>query len=294
MKSWMMQLWLQNHSEREWPDLSICQRGDACHVTVEEEHPHKESIEKMCSKGFFAKHDYIYVRMPVDEGREGNSASCPSKGTSEVSKTSRDNPVNEGPYATIHHVLSSNVCPEEKEADNCTKSRTLYGKKTRSPCCTPGFVAGYKRGHSDTCDAENFSSISCKATYSKVKEKKCNVLHYALYVRVGPLYACAHYGDNSLDQDLPTNDKPACCISQDGTGLGKYQNKKDDCIIYDKPATNLPGDSERNTKYQNKTRKMHQDDCTIYDKPINNEHNHRRNSTLLDLLHDPCTEVVYV
>ena len=237
MKSWLMQLWLQNHDKSEWPDLSICQTGNACHVADEKKHPDKESIEKMCSEGFFAKHNYIYVHMPVDEGREGTSASCPSKRI--LDKPSRDNPVPgnlKARLATTHH--------EE-------------------------------------------------ATCSEVKERECNVLHYTQLKPVRPAY-----DDNSLDQDFPTYAKPAACISEDETGLGKYQNKKD-CIISDKPATNLPEDSERNTKYQNTTGKMHQDECTIYsyDKPTANNdarQNHTRNSALLDLLHDPRVEAVYV
>ena len=61
MQSWMMQLWLNNHDEREWPDQPIYQPEDACHVTGAEEHPSKEDIEKMCSESFFTQHKYLYV-----------------------------------------------------------------------------------------------------------------------------------------------------------------------------------------------------------------------------------------
>ena len=59
MKSWIVQVWLRNHDKREWPDLSICQPHDACHVLDTEKHPDKQNIERMCSKGFFVKHGYI-------------------------------------------------------------------------------------------------------------------------------------------------------------------------------------------------------------------------------------------
>lgn len=61
MQSWMMQLWLNNHDKRDWPDQPIYQPEDACHVTGAEEHPSKEVIEKMCSESFFSQHKYLYV-----------------------------------------------------------------------------------------------------------------------------------------------------------------------------------------------------------------------------------------
>ena len=65
MKSWMMQLWLQNHSESEWPDLSISQ--DGAHVLNEGRHPSKQDIERMCSEDYFAKHNYRYNSSRLSE-----------------------------------------------------------------------------------------------------------------------------------------------------------------------------------------------------------------------------------
>jgi len=56
MTSWIMQLWLETHHESKWPDLSICQPDDACHVLDADEHPSRQNIERMCTKDFFAKH----------------------------------------------------------------------------------------------------------------------------------------------------------------------------------------------------------------------------------------------
>ena len=78
MKSWIMKLWLTKHDESEWPDLSICQPQDACHVTDSEHHPSKEVIEKMCSEDFFAKHEYKYVASTF--GIAGDDDNCPKVG----------------------------------------------------------------------------------------------------------------------------------------------------------------------------------------------------------------------
>ncbi|XP_022781529.1 uncharacterized protein LOC111322654 isoform X1 [Stylophora pistillata] len=61
MESWIMKLWLQNHDKSKWPDLSIRQPQDACHVTNSDQHPSSDVIEKMCSPDFFSKHEYKYV-----------------------------------------------------------------------------------------------------------------------------------------------------------------------------------------------------------------------------------------
>ena len=79
MKSWIMGSWLQSHDESEWPDLSICQTDDACHVTDMKSHPSKEEIENMCPDEFFAKHKYTYV--------DNKCLDCPKAGTYESSKS---------------------------------------------------------------------------------------------------------------------------------------------------------------------------------------------------------------
>ena len=82
MTSWIMELWMRNHDQSEWPELSIRQSDDACHVTDAKDHPPKEDIEKMCSEGFFLKHHYKYVdqsKLNVEE--EDYHASCSSEGS---------------------------------------------------------------------------------------------------------------------------------------------------------------------------------------------------------------------
>ena len=60
MKSWMMELWLKNYEKSKWPDLSIIQPEDACHVSIKDEN--QTAIEEMCSEGFFTVHGYRYVQ----------------------------------------------------------------------------------------------------------------------------------------------------------------------------------------------------------------------------------------
>lgn len=61
MTSWMMSLWLKHHEKSEWPDLSISQPEDACHVSIKDENQSERAIEEMCSEGFFTVHGYRYV-----------------------------------------------------------------------------------------------------------------------------------------------------------------------------------------------------------------------------------------
>ena len=82
MTSWIMELWMRNHDQSEWPELSIRQSDDACHVTDAKDHPPKEDIEKMCSEGFFLKHYYKYVDpSKLNAEEEDYHASCSSGGS---------------------------------------------------------------------------------------------------------------------------------------------------------------------------------------------------------------------
>ena len=75
-----MRSWLERHDENEWPDLTICQTEDACHVTDLESHPSEEVIEKMCSDEFFTKHKYKYVDVPsvtVRDDEDDVYSCCP-------------------------------------------------------------------------------------------------------------------------------------------------------------------------------------------------------------------------
>ena len=66
MNSWIMRRWLETHKKEEYPDLPITQENDAFHVLPKSRHPPEESIERMCSPGFFSQHKYKYHEEPVD------------------------------------------------------------------------------------------------------------------------------------------------------------------------------------------------------------------------------------
>ena len=103
MKSWIMKLWLTKHDESKWPDLSICQPQDACHVTDLEQHPSKEVIEKMCSDDFFVKHEYKYVSRTF--GIAGDDDNCPKAGRTSDKNVHLDNSSDyETAYATCNLV----------------------------------------------------------------------------------------------------------------------------------------------------------------------------------------------
>ena len=62
-----MTMWLKRHHKKKWPNLSISQPDDACHVSIKDEHHSKRAIVEMCSEGFFAEHDYRYVQSDCAE-----------------------------------------------------------------------------------------------------------------------------------------------------------------------------------------------------------------------------------
>ena len=72
-----MRYWLESHGESEWPDLTICQTEDACHVTDIKSHPSNEVIEKMCSDEFLTKHTYTYLRLVTVEDDKDDDYTCP-------------------------------------------------------------------------------------------------------------------------------------------------------------------------------------------------------------------------
>ena len=114
MKSWIMQLWLKNHDESEWPDLSICQTNDACHVLDAAKHPSRQNMERMCSEDFFAKHNYRYVEKSVVEEHDDNYASCLTEDGSDVTTGFYRSPESQGPYKNPKNVgLLATSMPED-------------------------------------------------------------------------------------------------------------------------------------------------------------------------------------
>ena len=130
MMSWIMKLWRQNHPESEWPDLSICQPEDACHVTTTEKHPSKENIEKMCSEDFFVKHHYKYVGTSSTDVRDDEYyASCSSEGSFEVDDSFDSLKRNEAALVPEDYATGS-TCPMEKESEEESNWNKSLHKET--------------------------------------------------------------------------------------------------------------------------------------------------------------------
>ena len=163
MESWMMQMWLKNHDESDWPDLSICQPNDACHVLDVAKHPSKQNIERMCSEDFFAKHSYRYVDRSVVEGYDENYASCLPKEQLEVnksfgsyseSKEPYSNPRNEG-VSSHNEDTSGYLRPLEIKDIN-----EMTGKSTS------------ERRRNEIYQAENSSKTVYEATCAEINHEE--------------------------------------------------------------------------------------------------------------------------
>ena len=249
MESWLMQLWLRNHDESVWPDLSICQPSDACHVLDAAKHPSKKNIEQMCSDDFFAEHRYRYD----DAGDEEFVASC---STAE----NLDKSVYSSPYSRRKEISGySRTADKKTNGDGTCKENKAY-----TAFYTSDDPAGYKRHHSEICQNDHSSTITYETVYSHVKKKKCIVDHHN-----------ADPGVSSPDEDdHPKYDKPTgcICIPEDCTHLAECHDiankpNPDDNTVYDKPATNISTDCSQHGEHKNKAHTLDQGDCSTYDKP---------------------------
>ena len=222
MKSWIMTLWLANHDQSEWPDLSICQTEDACHVTDTKKHPSKDVIEKMCTDEFFAKHKYKYVKITSDTvGDEENDydySCCPKAGNSEANEISyqvaySSHMSGEGD----HKRLAMNQAPKEPD-DNGTGYLCPVGmeagqhsdteRSSSSPNTTE--VAGCKRSRIEICQDEAVSRTANEASYPKETKIRKSVVEYSNSAFI-------------LDQDEDSSDENAESISNYDTPGVPYQ-----------------------------------------------------------------------
>ena len=244
MKSWIMQVWLRTHDERKWPDLSICQPDDACHVLDTEKHPAEHNIKRMCSEDFFAKHSYRYVHKILNEDDDDIYSSCPSRESSEAKKISSSIPEYEEPYSSPKYqpLLPSDEdlldcsCPVEKNADQ-----------------------------SDDTRDRSFNEI-------KMQSGSYTSEVYLFVNDAGRLDVCPSSLCQMEQEDCIIRNRPVANIPDDSTCRGVHQNKactmdQDECAIYDKPAAYTPEDGTCRCINQNKACKMGQEECAIYDKP---------------------------
>ncbi len=197
MKSWIMTVWKANHDQSEWPDMSIRQTQDACHVTDSEKHPAKDVIEKMCSDEFFEKHNYKYVEVSSgadgDEDNEYVYSSFPkAERHSEANNDLVSNPMYQATYGSHMSVerddkfLAKNqapkelvdnesgyLCPASMEAEqnSDTEQYSCYQNTTE--------VVGCKRSHTEICHDEAVSRTTNEVAYSKGTKIKRSVVEYS-------------------------------------------------------------------------------------------------------------------
>jgi len=255
MKSWIMQLWLKNHHESEWPDLSICQPDDAGHVLDAAEHPSWENIERICSEDFFTKHHYNYLFE--------NSATCSSRPCSEENTAFTSSPYNKEPSSKPGNeglpLVPTYEEIQPKESDE-PKKQSCSENETHSSCNTSVDVVGSKKFLNEILQMENSSKTG--ATYATLS-------------RIPSPSAHPHTDYDCLDRDrYPKDSKLAGrnFIPQNCTLKPECQNKvskpsHDDCTIHHKTATSIPEDGGKCGISQNLACKTVQEECTIYDKP---------------------------
>lgn len=227
MKSWIMTFWLANHDKSEWPDLTICQTEDACHVTDTKNHPSKDVIEKMCSDEFYAKHKYKYVdvsSVTVKDDEDYDYSDCLKVGNSETNESldisseyqaaySSPNPVerddkfmgmNQEPKEP-HDNDSGYLCPVAIEVGQ----RSDNEDHSPNQDTTEGF--GSKRSHTEICQAEAVSRTPHETTYSQETKIKKRVVEYSNIAF-------------SFDQDEASWDEDAECIPNYDTPPVAYEN----------------------------------------------------------------------
>ena len=161
-----MRFWLQRHDENEWPDLTICQTEDACHVTDLKSHSSKEVIEKMCSDEFFTEHKYKYVVVPsvtVSDDEDDIYSYCPQVGNPEVNECldiSSYYDITPYPVRSDPKLIATYQEPKEPDGNESgylcpvameVKQRSDTGHHSSNQGTIEGF--GSKRSHIEICQA---------------------------------------------------------------------------------------------------------------------------------------------
>ena len=195
MTSWIMRCWLESHDESEWPDLTICQTEDACHVTDMKNHPSKEVIEKMCSDEFFAKHKYKYVGDPTVTTRNEEDVYYsinPKVGNSEANERLDISSEYEAAYISPDPVERENkFMPINQEPRGLDGNESGYlspvameaeqRRETKHHTSNQGLTEGIgsKRSHTEIHQAKAVSRRAQEATYSQVAKIKKRVVEYS-------------------------------------------------------------------------------------------------------------------
>ena len=210
-----MRSWLERHDESEWPDLSICQTEDACHVTDMKSHPSKELIEKMCSDEFFIKYEYKYVpSVTIRDDENDDCSCCPKVGNPEANESldiGSDYDITPNPVERDHKLIAIYQDPKEPDGNESgylcpvameVKQHCNTGHHSSNQGTIEAF--GSKRSHIEICQAEGVSRTPHEATYSQVTKIKKRVVEYSNAV-------FSFDQDNSRDENtesIPTYHKP--------------------------------------------------------------------------------------
>jgi len=216
-----MRSWLKSHDESEWPDLTICQTEDACHVTDMKNHPSKEVIEKMCSDEFFTKHMYKYVDVPsvtVRDDEEDNYSRCPKVGNSEaderldISSNYEAAYISPNPVERDHKLMTINQEPREPFSNESgylspaameAEQRSETEHHSSNQGLTEG--PGSKRSHTEIYQAEAVSRTAQEGTYSQVTKIKKRVVEYS-----NTAFSSDQEGASRVEdaESIPNYDKP--------------------------------------------------------------------------------------
>ena len=247
MKSWIMQLWLPNHHESEWPDLSIRQAKNASHVLDEEKHPSKQNIERMCSEDFFAQHKYRYS----DEVNDSLDGSRPRRETLQEkeiiysnaysSRIVKENETREG--------TSDYLCPAQLDQENRATNNRPVGNIPADCTCSAEdgeFPNKAPEMEDDDCFVQNKPAFNVL----KARDKK---------------EICQNKAPQTEQRECFIHNKPVSNIPHDEDENREYQNmpvfrqvQKGSYLVKDKSQTasfsGLPTRSIRMTEPDHKAK----------------------------------------
>ena len=129
-----MSLWLKNHEKIEWPDLSISQPEDACHVSTRDGDHFERAIEEMCSEGFFTVHGYKYVQWDAKAERVPEEVydDVEGKDCTQNSSYLQDEDLYEKGYETVNAGVTETNLQEEELYDDVRGTTVIEDPKVFS------------------------------------------------------------------------------------------------------------------------------------------------------------------
>lgn len=246
MKSWMMQLWLQNHSESDWPDLSISQ--DGAHVLNEGRHPSKQDIERMCSEDYFAKHNYRYNSIRLSE---------------------KDKTLYSSAYSNPIYLTEDETSPNKKMGQNNIDPYDVPGERKHAI----GEINQNRGPHEESRNkASGMDLQDCtiqdKATKNLSKDNKAPKMeHGDCHIDNKPISSGGRRRENqdtlALRQNVQNSDLQSTTL----------QKEQDRCSLYDKPTSNPTATESKNREYQNALALQESPNEALENKTLRNKRN---------------------